>query len=139
MYSDDRTHFFNNHKSAFKYFFWAMIRTGNPQFADIFVPNTTAVYNVSCLRDVIQRAEEGDAGDGEDGGGGLAPSVVRSCSRGYDEGDIEEGISYVAGNTLWAFYQFTVVIVLLSILRARMVNTYHRVFKEADVQWKYFR
>ncbi len=54
-------------------------------------------------------------------------------------GDIEEGISYVSGNTLWAFYQFTVVIVLLSILRARMVNTYHRVFKEADVQWKYFR
>ncbi len=46
---------------------------------------------------------------------------------------------YVAGNTLWAFYQFSVVIVLLSILRARMVNTYHRVFKEADVQWKYFR
>ena len=45
----------------------------------------------------------------------------------------------MAGNTLWAFYQFTVVVVLLSILRARMVNTYHRVFKEADVQWKYFR
>ncbi len=48
-------------------------------------------------------------------------------------------LRYVAGNTLWAFYQFSVVIVLLSILRARMVNTYHRVFKEADVQWKYFR
>ncbi len=38
-----------------------------------------------------------------------------------------------------AVYQFIVGIVRLSILRARMVNTYHRVFKEAEVQWKYFR
>ena len=53
--------------------------------------------------------------------------------------EIEEGIPYIAGNMLWAVYQFIVVIVLLSILRARMVNTYHRIFKEADVQWKYFR
>ena len=52
---------------------------------------------------------------------------------------MEEGISYVAGNILWAVYQFTVVVVLLSILRARMVNTYQRIFKEADVQWKFFR
>ena len=53
--------------------------------------------------------------------------------------DIEEGVSYVAGNMLWAVYKFTVFIVLLSILRARMVNTYHRIFKEADIQWKFFR
>ena len=33
VYSDERTDSFNNHKSAFKLFFWAMIRTGNPQFA----------------------------------------------------------------------------------------------------------
>ena len=33
VYSDERTDKFNNHKSAFKLFFWAMIRTGNPQFA----------------------------------------------------------------------------------------------------------
>ena len=39
----------------------------------------------------------------------------------------------------FSLLQFTVVIVLLSILRARMVNTYHRIFKEADVQWKFFR
>ena len=53
--------------------------------------------------------------------------------------EIEEGVSYVTGNMLWALYQFTVFIVLLSILRARMVNTYHRIFKEADIQWKFFR
>ena len=58
---------------------------------------------------------------------------------GFHSEEIEEGIPYIAGNTLWAVYQFIVVIVLLSILRARMVNTYHRIFKEADVQWKYFR
>ena len=33
VYSDDRTNYFNDHKMAFKLFFWAMIRTGNPQFA----------------------------------------------------------------------------------------------------------
>lgn len=61
-----------------------------------------------------------------------------SCPSGQKE-EIEEGIPYIAGNMLWVVYQFIVVIVLLSILRARMVNTYHRIFKEADVQWKYFR
>ena len=60
------------------------------------------------------------------------------CLSGQNE-EIEEGIPYIAGNMLWVVYQFIVVIVLLSILRARMVNTYHRIFKEADVQWKYFR
>ena len=33
VYSSDRTAHFNTHKSAFKLFFWAMIRTGNPQYA----------------------------------------------------------------------------------------------------------
>ncbi len=33
VYSPERTEFFNTHKSAFKLFFWALIRTGNPQFA----------------------------------------------------------------------------------------------------------
>ncbi len=28
-----RTEHFNTHKRAFKLFFWALIRTGNPQFA----------------------------------------------------------------------------------------------------------
>ncbi len=35
----------------------------------------------------------------------------------------------VSGNVLWAVYQFIVFIVLLSVLRARMVNTYHRIFR----------
>ena len=34
------------------------------------------------------------------------------------------------GNLLWAVYQFIVFIVLLSVLRARMVNTYHRIFRD---------
>ena len=32
-YDMDRTQHFNTHKMAFKLFFWALIRTGNPQFA----------------------------------------------------------------------------------------------------------
>lgn len=33
VYSDERTEHFNTHRSAFKLFFWALIRTGNPHFA----------------------------------------------------------------------------------------------------------
>ena len=71
--------------------------------------------------------------------------VIKNCAIGRDgvvgefDDDIEEGIPYITGNVLWAVYQFVVFIVLLSVLRARMVNTYHRIFREADVQWKFFR
>jgi len=58
---------------------------------------------------------------------------------GEFDSDLEEGVPYITGNILWAVYQFIVFIVLLSVLRARMVNTYHRIFREADVQWKFFR
>ena len=68
----------------------------------------------------------------------IGKEEIENCAmEGLD--DNEEGIPYVMGNILWAFYQFSVLIVLLSVLRARMVNTYHRIFKEADVQWKFFR
>ena len=92
--------------------------------------NTTASYSPSCLQTLIDSSSSAEA---------IEHHKVRACANGHAAGEVEEEISYVAGNTLWAFYQFTVVVVLLSILRARMVNTYHRVFKEADVQWKYFR
>eukprot|EP00095_Tigriopus_kingsejongensis_P000985 maker-scaffold39_size501901-snap-gene-2.9 protein:Tk00985 transcript:maker-scaffold39_size501901-snap-gene-2.9-mRNA-1 annotation:"short transient receptor potential channel 5" len=131
VYSSERTKYFNSYKMAFKLFFWAMIRTGNPQYADILVYNSTKFYNSTCLQSLISTVVPTS--------GMVQPDDVESCSTGQAKGEIEEGIPYIAGNTLWAFYQFTVVIVLLSILRARMVNTYHRVFKEADVQWKYFR
>ena len=35
VYDDDRTQFFNSHKSAFKLFWWSLIRTGNPHFPNI--------------------------------------------------------------------------------------------------------
>ena len=72
-------------------------------------------------------------------------NLIGSCALGKDgmvgefDDDIEEGIPYITGNVLWALYQFITFIVLLSVLRARMVNTYHRIFREADVQWKFFR
>ena len=71
--------------------------------------------------------------------------LIGDCAIGSDgvvgefDDDIEEGIPYITGNILWAVYQFITFIVLLSVLRARMVNTYHRIFREADVQWKFFR
>ena len=99
--------------------------------------NSTKAFNASCLLNLLQTSNPNS--NSTSSFQSLTQSEVDSCSSGHARHEIEEGVSYVAGNTLWAFYQFTVVIVLLSILRARMVNTYHRVFKEADVQWKYFR
>lgn len=133
VYDDDRSSYFNNHKMAFKLFFWALIRTGNPHFPNIRQLNATArFFNGSCLQGFTEDA--------------FVPAAdVGSCAIGHVgivgefDNDIEEGIPYVTGNMLWAFYQFIVFIVLLSVLRARMVNTYHRIFREADVQWKFFR
>ena len=93
--------------------------------------NKSAAYNASCLEDLVNRVG---------GSNTVGSDQVKACGSGLDtHGQIEEEIPYVSGNIVWAVYQFTVVIVLLSVLRARMVNTYHRIFKEADVQWKYFR
>ena len=51
----------------------------------------------------------------------------------------DDGVIFVIGNVLWATYQFILVIVLLSVLRAKMINTYQNIIREADIQWKFFR
>lgn len=89
--------------------------------------NGTSTFNKTCLSTALVNYEL------------IGSEEVKACALSKSKDAIEEAIPYVAGNSLWAFYQFTVFIVLLSILRARMVNTYHRIFKEADVQWKFFR
>ncbi len=96
-------------------------------FSDIRVYNGTDTFNKTCLSSALETISS------------IGMNEVKACTLGEPATAIEEAIPYIAGNTLWAFYQFTVFIVLLSILRARMVNTYHRIFKEADVQWKFFR
>ena len=41
----------------------------------------------------------------------IGSDEVQKCAEGLESEDsIEEAIPYMAGNTLWAFYQFTVVI-----------------------------
>merc|ERR1719173_44527 len=135
VYDEDRTMFFNDHKTAFKLFYWTLIRTGNPHFPNIRSYNATLhFYNSTCLDGFIK------------GGASLvAAESVDECAIGKNDmvgefdSDIEEGVPYVTGNILWAVYQFIVFIVLLSVLRARMVNTYHRIVRDADIQWKFFR
>ena len=48
-YSDDRTSHFNTHTMAFKLFFWAMIRTGNPQFAGKDTNQFLSLYLGFCI------------------------------------------------------------------------------------------
>ena len=52
-----------------------------------------------------------------------------------EEQNLVEGFGY----PYWAGYQLLVVIILLSVLRARMINTYQNIRQEADIQWKFFR
>ena len=53
---------------------------------------------------------------------------------------IEElGLVEGFGYPYWAGYQLLVVIILLSVLRARMINTYQNIRQEADIKWKFFR
>merc|ERR1719348_2395578 len=137
VYDDNRTQFFNTHKSAFKLFWWTLIRTGNPHFPNIRQYNQSMrFYSTSCLSNLASAFTEEDKVDAEE---------IKLCGLGKEgmvgefDKDLEEGVPYITGSVLWAVYQFLVVIVLLSVLRARMVNTYHRIFREADIQWKFFR
>jgi len=137
VYDNDRTQFFNSHKSAFKLFWWSLIRTGNPHFPNIReFEKTLHLYNSTCIGDILNGDNSEDT---------VEATLIGQCKMGKDgmvgefDDDIEEGIPYITGNILWAVYQFITFIVLLSVLRARMVNTYHRIFREADVQWKFFR
>ena len=55
VYDNDRTQFFNSHKSAFKLFWWSLIRTGNPHFPNIReYEQTLRFYNSTCIGDLVQ-------------------------------------------------------------------------------------
>ena len=150
---------FVDNKKAFKYFFWALIRTGNPEFADIKIPvyknsssheeNGYTQYNASCLKKMLNSNLDRSwlMSDNIDRclmkTKPLAQSDVFS-SAGMPNGEAyelenDDGVIFVIGNVLWATYQFILVIVLLSVLRAKMINTYQNIIREADIQWKFFR
>ena len=146
---------FADYKNAFKYFFWALIRTGNPEFADIKIPvysNSTeaqaemgAKIDGYCLQDVLRNNSDIQL---------VSSDMIRNCfyfinatMPNFNETSLDvtkiykndEGFFVIVGNILWSSYQFLLVIVLLSILRAKMINTYQNIIQEADVQWKFFR
>ena len=74
VYDDDRTQFFNSHKSAFKLFWWSLIRTGNPHFPNIRqFDQTLHYYNSTCIGQMI-----GVSGQLKS----LRTSITSSCS-GY--------------------------------------------------------
>ena len=151
---------FADYKNAFKYFFWALIRTGNLEFADIKIPvyvNSETLLESSklqtkfdgkCLLDVLRNNSNVQL---------VSDEMIQTCfyflnvtlPNGIDTALIssgvtkiyknDEGFFVIIGNILWSSYQFLLVIVLLSILRAKMINTYQNIIQEADVQWKFFR
>ena len=151
---------FADYKNAFKYFFWALIRTGNPEFADIKIPvyvssetllessSNENKFDGNCLLDVLKNNSNIPLVSHEmietcfyflnatlsiGNGTNLISSEVTKIYKN------DEGFFVIIGNILWSSYQFLLVIVLLSILRAKMINTYQNIIQEADVQWKFFR
>ena len=166
MYADfNEDSKFVDYKKSFKYFFWALIRTGNPEFADIKIPVYASTENEesveyqrkfegNCLKEILENNTNPHLISLETMNTCLyfISETVTTIISKNDTGmpgieQIEqkfilkkdEGISFVIGNVLWASYQFLLVIVLLSILRAKMINTYQSIIQEADVQWKFFR
>ena len=163
MYADfNEDSKFVDYKKSFKYFFWALIRTGNPEFADIKIPVYASTENEesfeyqrkfegNCLKEILENNTNPHLISLETMNTCLyfisetATTIIRKNDTGMpgiEQKFIlkkDEGISFIIGNVLWASYQFLLVIVLLSILRAKMINTYQGIIQEADVQWKFFR
>ena len=153
---------FVEYKNAFKYFFWALIRTGNPEFAEIKTPvinstlHETLNYETKidgyCLQDILENNTNHNLISFETikscfyfVNESLPSTQWSNCAQLSDDKQAvafckqDEGLFFVIGNVLWASYQFLLVIVLLSILRAKMINTYQSIIQEADMQWKFFR
>lgn len=59
-----------------------MIRTGNPQFADILVYNATKTYNASCLGTLLEERGGGDEDGKDQEGAKLFPEDVELCASG---------------------------------------------------------
>ena len=153
---------FVEYKKAFKYFFWALIRTGNPEFAEIKTPvymssthHETTNYETKldgyCLQEMLKNNTTSELISFETIKNcfyfvnvSLPSTQWSNCTQLSDDKQAcelknDEGFFFVIGNVLWASYQFLLVIVLLSILRAKMINTYQSIIQEADMQWKFFR
>ena len=150
---------FVDYKKAFMYFFWALIRTGNPQFVDVKIPvytNSTLYSDEKiqttkmdgfCLERVLRNNSNEASLPFHKLAGCFYFDQDTSDHKYMSEHNLstevklvnDDGMFFVVGNVLWASYQFMVVIVLLSILRARMISTYQNINREADVQWKFFR
>ena len=129
--------------TTFKFYFWAMIKTGNPDFASLHQNlSKDNTYSLGCLNDTIR---------GQGASSGWIPKdQVQTCLRMPDDQQLimekpsklsieELGLVEGFGYPYWAGYQLLVVIILLSVLRARMINTYQNIRQEADIKWKFFR
>ena len=127
--------------TTLKFYFWAMIKTGNPDFASLHQNlSKDNTYSLGCLNDTI-RVQGASSG-------WIPKDQVQTCLRLPDDQQLimekssklsMEELSLVEGfgYPYWAGYQLLVVIILLSVLRARMINTYQNIRQEADIKWNY--
>ena len=76
---------------------------------DISVYDNSNIYNTSCLQTLLDSQPSSTfvgISDNIDSDWGIEEPAVTACSNeGQIGGQVEEGIPYVAGNTLWAVYQ----------------------------------
>ena len=70
--------------------------------SDILMQNTSNMYNTTCLKDALGESDGYPSVEKWE----IDEKLISGCAVGGDtDGQVEEGIPYVAGNTLWAVYQ----------------------------------
>ena len=99
-----------------------MIRSGNPEFASL---SQKRAFKMSCV--VGHLAERNITRQDMLDHGSLSQCLtVLNLDTGRSQ---DQALIQGFGYALWAGYQLLVVIVLLSVLRARMINTYQNIRK----------
>ena len=76
---------------------------------DILVHNASNMYNTTCLKTTLDSQQSvllGQNASFADGRFEIDETAITECAIAAQNGGlVEEGIPYVAGNTLWAVYQ----------------------------------
>ena len=73
--------------------------------SDILMQNTSNMYNTTCLKDALGESDGYPSVEKWE----IDEKLISGCAVGGDtDGQVEEGIPYVAGNTLWAVYQVSI-------------------------------
>jgi hypothetical protein len=122
--NEDHKYRFDSNDNIFSTMFWRLLDPGQPTAAFILRNKTVDEYNETMMK----MFNINDTNNLED-------YQVKALNETIVVKSLE--FSHLMGITLWAAYQFFVVIVFVNILIALMNTTYSKLTLEADTEWKY--